>query len=351
MNTTKPKEVKQLGQFLQEQQEPFILEIYLSEKGYQKKLNSESITSFNQDNSSKSLKDILQFSKLLGAAYKKFISINDGRRIKNNDDRNGKISATEMARNSQEVAEPDGFSTASSTMVFNLTPDSEIEETSTPVIKNDASFIEKSSQSFKLWSPGDKEVAAEGKLQWRCVKDDKTPRLNSSNAQEENPSGSCVTLSKKITEDSVLSASFWRILFHSAIEKPSCAGATETQELGHSKPTTRKSKEIVQQTKQLLFDCVTEVLESNGKETRQQKKKEVLGSELFGNLICEKIKAWEKQSVDGFNITQLLNVDFQDSIQEWNEYEAQVMQIALKTGDAILEEIKDQIVRDMVHFS
>ncbi|XP_031281418.1 uncharacterized protein LOC116139923 [Pistacia vera] len=387
MANTKPKVVKQLGQFLQEQQEPFILEIYLSERGYQKKnLNSESSTRFSQGNSSKSLKGsgntspnkskkvTPQFSKVLRAAYKKFTSIKDSLRIKNNDNRNGQFSVTEMARNSQEVAEPDGFSTASSTTVFNSCSDSEVEETSTSVQKNDVSFIENTSQSFKLWSPGDKEAAAEGKLQWRCVEDskqispvsvleeitshrgsspDKTARQGSGNTQEENPSRSCITLSKKITEDSILSTSFWSILFHSAIEKPSCAGATETQEPVHSKSTSQffKSKKVVQQTEQLLFDCVREVLESHGKERRQQNKKEFLGSELLGNLVCEKIKAWGKQSVDGFNITQLLNADIQDSIKEWNDFEAQQRDIALEIGDAILEEIKDQIVTEMLYFS
>lgn len=181
----------------------------------------------------------------------------------------------------------------------------------------------------------------------------KTARHGLGKIQEQNPSRTCITLAKKITEESILSASFWRLLFHSAVEKPSCAGAAETLELVHSKPTSQflKSKKVVQQTKQLLFDCVREVLESRGKETGQQDKKEFLGSELLGNLVCGKIKEWGKHSVDGFNLTRLLNADIHDSVQEWNDIEAEVRDIALEIGDAIMEEIKDQIVTEMLYFS
>lgn len=181
----------------------------------------------------------------------------------------------------------------------------------------------------------------------------KTTRHGLGKTQEQNPSRTCITLAKKITEESILSASFWRLLFHSAVEKPNCAGAAETLELVHSKPTSQflKSKKVVQQTKQLLFDCVREVLESRGKETGQQDKKEFLGSELLGNLVCGKIKEWGKHSVDGFNLTRLLNADIHDSVQEWNDVEAEVRDIALEIGDAIMEEIKDQIVTEMLYFS
>lgn len=73
-----------------------------------------------------------------------------------------------------------------------------------------------------------------------------------------------------------------------------------------------------------------------------------MGPELLGKLMSEKLKAWEKQSGDELNITRLLDFDFQDSVQEWSDFKQQMRGIAFKIGDAILEEIRDQLVTDLV---
>lgn len=178
-----------------------------------------------------------------------------------------------------------------------------------------------------------------------------TARQSSGTTQEDNPSKSSSTLAKKITEDSLLSASLWNLLFQSAEEKPSSAGAAELEELMRYKPTSQffKSKKNLQQTKQLLFDCVREALDIHGKERKQQQNhKEIMRPELLGKLICDKIKLWGIQSGDEFNITRLLNLDFKDSAQEWNDFQPQMRDLAFEIGDAILEDIRDQIVTDMV---
>ncbi|KAK3231193.1 hypothetical protein Dsin_003074 [Dipteronia sinensis] len=364
MATTTSKPVKKLGQFLEEKQEPFVLEIYLLEKSClkkKKKLNSDKSLKRSEScsKSSTSKKGIIpQCPKLFKVVYNKLVSINGSSlKIKNNDKRDGEFNVTEVARNDQQVAESDQFSSASSTTVFNSCSESDAEEATT------------SHQPFRICNPEQKEAGAD-RDQWRHREESKQispvsvlegiPSNNSrhdlgTSHEENNPSKSCIIVTKKISDDSILSASLWNLFFHSATEKPSSAGAAELQDLIRYKSTSEflKSKRVLQQTKQLLFDCVREAVETqqHGKEKSQQNRRENLGSELLGKLICEKIKAWKRQSGGRLNITKQLESDYKDSAQEWNSFEPQIKDIAMEIGDAILEEIRDQIVTEMVYFN
>lgn len=106
--TTTSRPVKKLGQLLEEQQEPFILEIYLSERGK----NFNSIKPFKRS----SKKGIHQFPKVFKVVYRKLASINKK-------SKDGKFTATE--------ADVDQFSSASSTTVFNSCSESDAEEATT----------------------------------------------------------------------------------------------------------------------------------------------------------------------------------------------------------------------------
>ncbi|KAL5844659.1 hypothetical protein ACOSQ4_010617 [Xanthoceras sorbifolium] len=375
MATTTSKPVKKLGQFLEEQQEPFILEIYLLERGrLRKNLNSDkSLKMSTSSRSNTSKKVIPQCTKVLKVVYNKLVSINTKLKIKNNDKRDGKFNDTEeVARNNQQVAEADRFSSASCTTVFNSCSESDAEEATISLQKDEISLVSETSQSFRVCNLEQKEADAE-RDQWRHIEESKQispvsvlegipsnrgspirySRQDLGTSQEENPSKSCIILSKKVTEDSILSASLWNLFFHSATEKPSSAGAAELQELMQSKPTSEflKSKRVLQQTKQLLFDCVREVVETHDGEKKQQNRNENMESELLGKLICDKVKAWRRQSGGRLNITKLLDLDYHDSAEEWTNFEPQIKDIAMEIGDAVLEEIRDQIVTDMVHLS
>ncbi|KAK9225951.1 hypothetical protein WN943_010996 [Citrus x changshan-huyou] len=308
-STPAPKTIKKLGQFLEEQQEPFILEIYLSERGCIKKqkknLNSSKFlkrsTSLNN-----SIKGVTIYSKLLKAAYNKLVPIKDSPKVKNSND-------------GQEVAEANQFSSASSTTT-------EVNSCSESEVK-----LQKDDISFRGHNCRSAENEAASVLQEESEQISPVSVL-----QEENQSRSTITQAKNITEDSLLSASLWNL-----------------EELVCSKLNSKvvKSKKILQQTKQLLFDCVREVLKTNdenGNDRRQQSCREFMGPELLGKLMSEKLKAWEKQSGDELNITRLLDFDFQDSVQEWSDFKQQMRDIAFKIGDAILEEIRDQLVTDLV---
>ncbi|KAK4859295.1 hypothetical protein QYF36_002909 [Acer negundo] len=363
MATTTSKPIKKLGQFLEEQQEPFVLELYLLEKGClkmkkNKKLNSvkslkKRSGSCSKSNTSKKGNIIPQCPKLLKVLYNKFVSINGSSlKIKKNDKRDGEFNVTEVAKNDQQVAESDQFSSASSTTVFNSCSESDAEEPTT------------SHQPFRICNLEQKQTDAD-RDQWRHIEESKQISpvsvlegipSNNSRHEENNPSKSCIIVTKKISDDNILSASLWNLYFPSAKEKPSSTGAAELQDLVRYKPTSEflKSKRVLQQTKQLLFDCVREAVETqqHGKEKSQKNRKENLGSDqLVGKLICEKIKAWMRQSGGRLNITKLLESDYQDSSQEWNNFEPQIKDIAMEIGDAILEEIRDEIVTEMVYFN
>jgi len=105
MAITETKPVKQLRELLQEQQEPFILNIYLLERGYSRKSSdSESSSRFCHVNSRKSQKRSVgrglniskrvnpQGSKVLRAVLKQVISIKQMLRINSSDHRGGKRS-------------------------------------------------------------------------------------------------------------------------------------------------------------------------------------------------------------------------------------------------------------------
>jgi hypothetical protein len=183
-----------------------------------------------------------------------------------------------------------------------------------------------------------------------------------------------------LTEDCILSASLRKVLFYSPNEKTICAEATERQELVQSyfSPQYLKSKMVLQQTKQLLFDYVKEIVETKGREMKQQcHHKQFLGSEELGSIIGEKTRPWDKQSGNESNLSKLLNLDvlnseqlsnykserrdngldigdtvfdLLDSEQDWNGFELQ-KEIGSEIGDTILEELVNDIVKNMIDFS
>lgn len=154
---------------------------------------------------------------------------------------------------------------------------------------------------------------------------------------------------KKVSEDSLSSASPRELLFHLALEKPiSYTGVAELQGLGepHPSPQLLKSKRVLQQTNQLLFDCVREVVESHAKKERgKQHYKKFLGPEELGKLISERITSWGIQDGDETNTNYFL-----DSVEEWRAFEQQKREIEFDIGDTILEEIKNEIVTEMIDF-
>ncbi|KAB5526578.1 hypothetical protein DKX38_020425 [Salix brachista] len=410
MAITETKPLKQLRELLHEQQEPFTLNSHLLERGYSRKSsNSESTCCFH-GNSSMSLKRSVRcglntikkppHSRVLSAVLNQAISIKRRLRINGSNHNDEKINVSEKSRNDQQVPELDRFSSASSATVFNSFSESEVEEMSASS-QNDILLATNTSQLLNLHNP--QEVSADRKLQQQCIEESRqlspasvleripshgnfpihsNKTEDSSTAEEESASKTRVRLPVKFTEDCILSASLWEVLFYPPNEKPVCGEATETQEFVQSyfSPQYLKSKMVLQQTKQLLFDYVKEIVETQEREGKLQcHHQQFLGPEELGKVIGEKIKSWDKQSGNESNLIKLLNLDLPsseqgwsnykpdrrdkglavedtvldllDSEQDWKEHEPQRRETGSEIGDIILEELVNDIVRNMISFS
>ena len=105
----------------------------------------------------------------------------------------------------------------------------------------------------------------------------------------------------------------------------------------------------LQQSKQLLFDCVRELVEIGGwKNGRRQQLEEFPRPEEHVKLLCGDIRTWSKLSGNETNTTQLLNSDLAASFGEQSDFETQTRVISAEIGDAILEDVNREIVVDMI---
>ncbi|XP_057975008.1 uncharacterized protein LOC131162486 isoform X2 [Malania oleifera] len=393
MATNTPKPAKQLGELLQVQQEPFVLEVYLQERGYLKKslksggsfvcCQPSSGKHFERSASSgpkRSRKSVLHCSKILRAVFNKLVSANNqNQRKRHASKEDGNFSAADQ---SQVVVESDRFSSASSTTVFNSCFESDTEDAYSSLQNDHNSGAADTLKALQLGTHREIEIqaATDRKRIWRFAEDSKQlspvsvleeiPSSESSPAhknldeialgdgrtgQEVNQSTSDVIFSKKVlSEDSIFSASLRELFLCTPIKKPSCGGVAELQELAWFDPSSQptKSRMVLLQTRQLLLDCVREVVEYHkGKGRQRQGARDFQGPEEIGKLICAKIRAWGKQSGDETNITQLLHLNFSASAEEWNDFKPQAREIGMHIADVILEEIKHEVVVDLMYFS
>ncbi|KAE8723930.1 P-loop containing nucleoside triphosphate hydrolases superfamily protein isoform 1 [Hibiscus syriacus] len=162
--TIASKPARQLGELLREQQEPFALEVYLSEKG----CGTKNLTSIHSHGSSgkflkksgsnkiKRNKGIPNFPKVLKVLLcNKFFTIR-GLRTKNPNDEDG---------NNQEIAEADRFSSSSCSALYNSSSDSDTDE---------ASMFTDNSRPSEHHAERGKKAAVDTKFQLSaCMEDSK----------------------------------------------------------------------------------------------------------------------------------------------------------------------------------
>lgn len=107
------------------------------------------------------------------------------------------------------------------------------------------------------------------------------------------------------------------------------------------------NKRALQQTKQLLVDCVREVIENQRKrdDGSGQQLKKILGAEELWKVVSENVWLWSQESIHERNIAHLLNCDFMASLEDWKSASYQHRdEISVEIGDAILEDIINEIV-------
>ncbi|XP_010273517.1 PREDICTED: uncharacterized protein LOC104609020 isoform X2 [Nelumbo nucifera] len=387
---SKPGQARKLGELLQEQQEPFQLEEYLSERGYLKRISISETSRhhccpLNSRTHSKNLgscglelerrKGIFHYPKVLKLVFSKLVFVGDNRKLSNCDRRaseDGGVNVSAMGgANTQQAKQLDRFSSASSITLFDSCSESDAEESLSSQRKNISSCPAETFRAFKTYNlKEEQEAYTDDKLQWGCVVEDGKQLSPVSVLEEEscdrgsplqNQMQCCpkarskkdtsFNLSKKVTEESIVSASLLELLVQSLKEKYGSTGYAAIHELsGSGSSQYLKTKRVLQQTRQLLFDCIRETIETHGRKVRRhQGDHEFLGTEEIGKIICERIYSWGKQSVDETNITELIRSDFSYSTEGWSEFQPQIKnEIAMEIGDAIFEEMRNEIITDMI---
>ncbi|XP_054794682.1 uncharacterized protein LOC129300167 isoform X2 [Prosopis cineraria] len=384
-STSRPQ--KKLSEFLNEEQQPFVLELYLLERGCSRKWNltqDQGGNGFDIGDSGKSLersascvlnkkrKALLSFSEVLTSVYKKLAAHSETPITRDSDNRDeDAVSVPQTERAIQKVVETDRFSSASSSTLFNSCSETgEIEEqTWISSHKDQPSFISDTCSASNACNIAVKsqQATSNEKHRWRYIEQSpalldriqsRKVQVSQNNERVKEDVGrreqrilNCgeVVMPKKITEDSLLSAAFWGLLIQSAERDGHSISKDFREILGTNVSQVLKSKRALHKTKQLLFDCVREIAASFPRTGEGQTGfKQLLGAEELGNLICQKTREWGQQAGDRKNLTNLLTSDHLKSINEWSDLEPHMKDISFEVADAILDCINNEIVSEMV---
>uniref|UniRef100_M1A1G9 Uncharacterized protein n=1 Tax=Solanum tuberosum TaxID=4113 RepID=M1A1G9_SOLTU len=110
-----------------------------------------------------------------------------------------------------------------------------------------------------------------------------------------------------------------------------------------------KNKKAIQESRQLLFDCVKEVVENQkGKEEEFQR---ILGAEQLWELLLQNIWLWSQESINETNIKQLIPISSMLSSFEESSGVEEKREIGKVVGDLIFVDISNEIVLDMLNYS
>ncbi|KAG7024317.1 hypothetical protein SDJN02_13131, partial [Cucurbita argyrosperma subsp. argyrosperma] len=303
-----------LRQLLQEQQEPFELEDYLFEREWYSRKSSNRGSGFGCSGGKlngvmKFGKGFVEINKMLRNSCKKLLSIHRKQQQTKDVGENGWFFSVGCKR----VAESDNFLSPCS---FQTTLSSDNEQTS-PYPANSSS-----SDTSGALEPCNLQV----------LKDMKTGKKSLIRARPNNG----IPLQKQVSEDSILSATLLQLLLCSAAtEKTSGTETAELQELVTSSPATQLMipKRVIHQTKQLLFDCVREVVATHSKK----------GSRKARRLICAK-EAKGKEA----NLSNLVCSDYLFSAEEWRDFKPQKQLIGTEIGEFIVQEIINEAVTELI---
>ncbi|XP_027942750.1 uncharacterized protein LOC114196336 isoform X2 [Vigna unguiculata] len=346
MASPKPKSGKRLAEFLKEQQDPFILDLYLLERGY-------STTAQSANNRKR--EPLFQFSKLLTTLHKKLlfhnptcILIRESHII----DQHVLDSVPRGAESSDQTIEDTdrfSFSTATNSTVYLSCSDTDEDGTALSPQKNKALF------SPHTGIPQSQQTTDNEKQEQRCLEGDPVAdcgrRISVTeeatlkrdfSGKEERRSNCCVFVPKKMTEDPVLSVALWSSVIQSAKREKCNKELGEVLGANANVCHVLKSKTLLHKLKQVVFYCVREIsVNVWRKECREhQCLKESRGREELGKIIC--VRTRELGANEKNRITSLLSLD------EWGEFKPQVRHICVEIADALLERFTQDIVAEMI---
>ncbi|EHA8587152.1 hypothetical protein COCNU_scaffold001487G000030 [Cocos nucifera] len=95
---------------------------------------------------------------------------------------------------------------------------------------------------------------------------------------------------------------------------------------------------------QLVLDCVREV------EKRIWDSYECLSPERVKSIIKERIFTWDKQRGDVADIAQLVDLEVSESREEWSNFQTEIREIGIEIEAVIFEEIREETLLDMLGF-
>ncbi|KAJ0963356.1 hypothetical protein J5N97_028478 [Dioscorea zingiberensis] len=98
-----------------------------------------------------------------------------------------------------------------------------------------------------------------------------------------------------------------------------------------------------QSSMKLISDCEKEIEQSI------MVSHECLEKEKARKIIDEQMSSLEKQRGDISNITKLIALDVSNSTKEWSQFHHEIREIGMQIEAAIFEEIKEELVQDMLN--
>ncbi|KAL7116913.1 hypothetical protein ACP275_03G036200 [Erythranthe tilingii] len=325
---------KLLVEFLQEQQEPFALDNYLLERGYSK--GGSTITSSALRNSARFLKKsaspglrkrreiVPKCSEFVRAVCGRFVVLHNitNHNIKNRGNSNTRWEISEK----QHANEEDKYylSSTSGTTVFDSCSESDVGD--------DAHCSQV-------------EVDAERKLKWRYMEDCNNKLCPVSILQETkegspfHDKGESSTTSFSQFKSKRTTTQY----YYTSVEE-------ELQELVDVSSSYSQfiiNKRALQQNKQLLIECVREVIKKY-----QKKDGKIFGTDELWKLVCENVWIWSKDSIDENSIIHLLRYDLMESsLQEWSTADSDQHKedLSMLIGDAVLEGIIDDFITTLTN--
>ncbi|XP_041013728.1 uncharacterized protein LOC121256973 [Juglans microcarpa x Juglans regia] len=343
---SKPAPAKKLREHLQDQQEPFSLDTYLSERSWFVKTRRSPMRSHGCD-FNKGRKGISYATRILASAIYKFIPTNNSQELSNE-------IASPTLRKTHLIAEK---RVIFSTKCLNacLSADySNIEENCLRSKRNQGLAQASPAMAYEFGKSNTVEATADTILQWISMEESMqlstASLLKTAGDFKTKKALSSYTSIQSIRDagDSIVSVSQLQLLKNSSIEKRSHVSFAKPKGVtlkGSSESSQcLRCKRLLQQRKQLLFDSEKESLETHGRNEKKEHTQGISVTEDMEIMICEHICSWGKQAGGFTNKIHQMKSDFSATLEEWCDFHQLKREIGMKIGDAIMEEI----VREMI---
>ncbi|KAJ7967602.1 DUF4378 domain-containing protein [Quillaja saponaria] len=369
MDASKTASAKQLKEHLQDQQEPFTLDSYLSERRFM-------IKDFSSDNRNvscpvcsakklnlsskydlyKTRNRILHAIGILRSALHKFIYTNDVQECSNCNvgHESGSESVHVPKARNQTTAERYGVPS----MKGMAAPHSG--EVSFLCYKHHISSFLKMFQTF-TFSKLKKLETATDTIHGIITEDTRQGSRNSELKQsafievchfrlsQGARETSVPILPKKPTRDPIFSASLSELLVNPEIPKDRRVGYV--QKIIGIFFLIRRNRRMLQRRKQLQIDFLKGHIEFRGRKAESQHMKEFLKPEDFRTIIHKQIPLWRKQSGEVRSHIHLMSVNILVTSEEWRNFQKLNRKIGMEIGDAIMDDIFKEIMNLFFRFT